>query len=100
MDQTPPVPLGAIYGLFFRIGLFSFGGFLEGVRVCERLPLIRLGPRTKSKNSKLFAISWSECITSFCHDLQGLKTPEAQAVPPTVKPSMRKVGCPTPTGTL
>jgi chromate transporter len=28
MDQTPPVPLGAIYGLFFRIGLFSFGGQL------------------------------------------------------------------------
>ena len=28
MDQPPPVPLARIYGLFFRIGLFSFGGQL------------------------------------------------------------------------
>jgi len=28
MDHTPPVPLAKIYGLFFRIGLFSFGGQL------------------------------------------------------------------------
>ena len=28
MDHPPPVPLSKIYGLFFRIGLFSFGGQL------------------------------------------------------------------------
>ena len=28
MDQPPPVPLATIYALFFRIGLFSFGGQL------------------------------------------------------------------------
>ena len=28
MDQPPPVSLATIYGLFFRIGLFSFGGQL------------------------------------------------------------------------
>ena len=28
MERSPPVPLSTIYALFFRIGLFSFGGQL------------------------------------------------------------------------
>ena len=47
-------------------GLCSFGGCLGGLGARALMPLVRLGPRTKSKNKKRYVLA---CFSMY-HKLQ------------------------------